>query len=100
MEYSGCTHEVKSYEEAKVWKNASCEASKYSETYKENEKKCKKDKDKPHCTMVGKCMTNTHENKNMCKFCYPPPLMCRHLWMVLSRNIYTDGQKKRYISPL
>ena len=70
MKFFGCTQDVKDYDAAHTWKNASCAASKNTRDYKENERRCKLKNDRPHCTMVGKCFTNQKEKKNMCKFCY------------------------------
>merc|ERR1719188_1962656 len=70
FEFFGCTQEVKDYDEAKIWKNASCDATKGNREYREIEDKCELKNDRPHCTMVGKCFKNQIEKKNMCKFCY------------------------------
>ena len=70
MKFFGCTQEVKHYDEAKIWKNASCDATKGNKEYREIEGKCESKNDRPHCTMVGKCFMNQIEKKNMCKFCY------------------------------
>ena len=56
--------------EASAWKKKQCKASKGSEKYKANEKRCMKKKDTGRCTMVGKCFFNSHENRNICKHCY------------------------------
>ena len=61
---------MKSEAEAFAWKEEQCKASKQSEKYKENQKRCMKKKDTERCTTVGKCFWNSHENKNICKYCY------------------------------
>ena len=70
MKFFGCTQKVKDYEEAMIWKNESCDATKGNREYREIERNCKLENDRPHCTMIGKCFKNQIEKKNMCKFCY------------------------------
>ena len=69
-EYDGCTTSLKSRDEALPWKKKQCEASKKSEEYKENERRCKKNDDKPKCTMLGASYHNQHEKRNVLKYCY------------------------------
>ena len=56
--------------ETKVWKEKQCNASKVSEEYKANKKKCMKKKDTEKCSLVGKCYLNSHDNIQICKHCY------------------------------
>ena len=60
---------MKSTAEAEAWNEEQCEASKGSEKYKANEKRCMKKKDTGTCTMIGKCYFNSHENRQICKHC-------------------------------
>ena len=61
---------VNSEAEAKAWKEKQCKDAEQSEKYKANKKRCMKEKDTERCTMVGKCFLNSHENKNVCRYCY------------------------------
>ena len=61
---------LKSPDEALPWKEKQCRASKNSDEYKENERRCKKKSDKPRCTMLGVSYHNQHEKRNILKYCY------------------------------
>ena len=62
---------VKSTAEAEAWNEGQCEASKGSEKYKANQKRCMKKNDTGMCTTGrGDCFFNRHENRNVCRICY------------------------------
>ena len=70
MDFHDCTTSFKSPDEALPWKKKQCEASKKSEEYKENERRCKKNDDKPKCMMLGVSYHNKHEKRNVLRYCY------------------------------
>ena len=69
-DYHGCTTSLKGPDEALPWREKRCKASKKSEEYKENERRCKKKDDKPKCTMLGVSYYNKHEKRNVLRYCY------------------------------
>ena len=70
MDFYDCTTTLKSPDEALPWKEKQCRASKNSDEYKENERRCKLQSDKPRCTMLGVSYRNHVEKRNILKYCY------------------------------
>ena len=71
-------------DEALPWKEKQCRASKNSDEYKENERRCKLKSDKPRCTMLGVSYHNQHEKRNILKYCY------RLIFIEIPKGIFTN----------
>ena len=84
MDFHDCTTSLKSPDEALPWKEKQCRASKNSEKYKENERRCKMKSDKPRCTILGVSYHNQHENINILKYCY------RLVFIEITKGMFTN----------
>ena len=82
--FHGCTTSLKSPDESMPWKEKQCKASKKSKEYKENERRCKKNDDKPRCNMVGVSYHNQHEKRNILKYCY------RLIFIEIPKGMFTN----------